>query len=89
MNTSNLKDKLTTYLAFAIIIAQAIDTYLTGHAGQPINWTQMVIAVCLATVSYITGKNPDGSKKTLEQTAKLNNPAPISNPITDATPLKS
>lgn len=81
MNTSNLKDKISTALAILLVLLGAVNTYIQANAGKPVDYTQLSLFVISAVISYLTGKNPNGSTKTDEQAAKLNNPQPISNPI--------
>jgi len=60
---NNLKDTLTTILAFILLIAGAINTYLQSLNGGEINWFQLLIAVVAATIAYLTGKTATGKKK--------------------------
>ena len=60
---NNLKDTLTTILAFILLIAGAINTYLQSLNGGEINWFQLLIAVVAATLDYLNGKTATGKKK--------------------------
>ena len=59
---SNVKDILTTIIAIAVVVTQAISAYLQSTTGD-INWIQMVLAIGVALVAYFTGKNGDGTTK--------------------------
>ena len=71
MNTSNLKDKLTDWLAVIMIIGGAINAYLQANSGA-INWYQLGMAVVIAVLAYFTGKKPDGKTKTPTEVAVIN-----------------
>jgi hypothetical protein len=58
----NLKDKLTNIVALVIVIGAAIKTFLDASTGQDINWLQLVFAVAVAVIGWLTGKNSDGKK---------------------------
>jgi len=61
---ANLKDTLTSILAFVLVVGDAAYQFLVSiPAGDPFNWWQFVIVVVTAVIAYFTGKNGDGSKK--------------------------
>ena len=72
---NNLKDKLSSYAAYILAVVGGIQTYLTIHAGQPINWGLLSLYVVGIIVGILTGKNPDGSTKSLEQVVTQNTQA--------------
>jgi hypothetical protein len=74
MNTSNLKDTITNYLAILLVALGALNTFLQANAGQPINWQQLVLFVGGAVISYFVGKAPNGKAKTADQVASANAP---------------
>lgn len=91
MNTSNLKDTLSTIVgivggvAASILTAEKSGLVLPAWVAPVCNG---VVAVSTIIFGVLMGKNPDGTTKTTEQTAKLNNPNPISNPIVTPPPSK-
>jgi len=62
----NLKDNVTTIVAFLLIIVGAVQTYLTVNAGNAINWGQLSLYVFSAISSYLIGKNPNGTTKVID-----------------------
>jgi hypothetical protein len=72
MNTSNLKDKITSIGALVVVIAGAVNAYLQSQTGDGINWTQLIMAVVVAVIGYFTGKAPSGAPKTPTQVAEQN-----------------
>jgi uncharacterized membrane protein YjjP (DUF1212 family) len=76
LNTSNLKDTITTIAAIVTAIAGAINTYLQSTHGD-INWFQLVITVTLAVGLVLTGKTPAGTTKTPEQVVAGNDEKPV------------
>ena len=63
----NIKDILTTIFAIVAIVAGAVNAYLQSVGTGEIDWFQLGIAVVVALVAYLTGKNPNGSSKTSNQ----------------------
>lgn len=63
---NNLKDKITTYLSIILIVVGAVNTYLQSITGD-INWVQLIMFVVSAVIAYFTGKNPNGTTKSVEQ----------------------
>ena len=76
MNTSNLKDVITNYLAVILVILGALNTFLQAHAGQKISWPQLVMFIGGAVIAYFTGKTPAGTAKTTEQVVAQNAAVP-------------
>jgi len=72
MNTSNLKDKITTYLAYVLVVVGAVNTFLQANAGKPIDWAQLILFVIAAISSYMIGKTPSGATKTVAQVEEGN-----------------
>ena len=82
MIDSNLKDKITTYVSFILVIIGALHTFLQANAGKPIDWMQLTLFIGGAIIAYFTGKTPAGTTKTEGQVidgnrAKPNNDPPI------------
>jgi hypothetical protein len=75
MNTSNLKDKLTNYVALLLAIAQAIYIYVNAHIGKPFDWQSFILTIAGIVISYFTGKAPNGTAKTPDQVASQNAPS--------------
>jgi hypothetical protein len=86
MKTVNLKDKITTYAAYASVVVGIVNAYLQAHAGQAIDWKQLGLFLVTGLIAYFTGKNPDGTAKTPEQVANLNNPKPTPNDVVPGDP---
>ena len=63
---SNIKDTLTTILAIVLVVATAVDTYIGSLCAEcVIEPLPLVIAVIVAVVAWFTGRNGDGSKKSI------------------------
>lgn len=60
----NLKDTLTNIAAVLVVVGAAVKTFLDASTGQDINWLQLVFAVAVAVIGWLTGKTADGKKKT-------------------------
>jgi hypothetical protein len=60
---TNIKDKLTNWLAVILVIGGAVNAYLQVNAGQPIDWMQLIMIAVGAVVSYFTGKAANGTAK--------------------------
>jgi hypothetical protein len=63
----NIKDILTTIFAIVSIVAGAVNAYLQSIGTGEIDWFQLGIAIIVALVAYLTGKNPNGTTKTFSQ----------------------
>lgn len=86
MNASNLKDQLTTYSAIAMGVAVTIIGLPAAVSAIVPNFVfvlppivnvicGIVIAVSIVMTQALTGKNPDGTTKTVTQVVKLNDEA--------------
>ena len=63
---SNIKDTLTTILAVILVIAAAVNTYIESLCTEcVIEPLPLVIAIVVAIVAWYTGRNGDGSGKTV------------------------
>ena len=63
---SNIKDTLTTVLAVILVVAAAVNTYLESLCTEcVIEPLPLVIAVVVAIVAWFTGRNGDGSGKSI------------------------
>lgn len=84
MNSKNVKDTLSTIIGIIGAIAGAILTAQEGGLILP-SWVapacKAIVTISTLAFGILMGKNPDGSTKTPEQAAVLNDPKPISNPI--------
>ena len=61
----NVKSWLTDVLAVGILVFTAMQTYFSALCeGCAIDWFVLIIGVVTAVVSFFTGRNGDGSKKT-------------------------
>jgi hypothetical protein len=63
---SNLKDKLTNWCAYALVVIGALQATKTQGVVLPhwVDTTCIILAsLCVATVAFLTGKNPDASTK--------------------------
>lgn len=69
---NNLKDKITTWLAYVLVVVGAVNTFLQANAGKPIDWGQLILFVVAAISSYLIGKAPDGTTKTVAQVTEGN-----------------
>lgn len=63
---SNIKDTLTTVLAVILVVAAAVNTYLESLCAECVmEPLPLVIAVVVAIVAWFTGRNGDGSQKSV------------------------
>jgi hypothetical protein len=76
MNTSNLKDTITTIASLLAVVAGAVNAYLQSNTGAGIDYFQLIGIVALAVIGYFTGKTPSGATKTDAQAAEQNPPKP-------------
>jgi len=67
----NLKDKLTTWVAIILVVVEAVNAYLQSTADG-INWYQLVMAVIVAVIAYLTGKKPNGTAKSDASVSEIN-----------------
>lgn len=72
---NNLKDTVTTICGILFAVCGAVIGIQTQVSLPAWLITAAVVigAVCAAVTMYLTGKNPDGSKKTPDQAAAINN----------------
>lgn len=56
----NFKDKTTNWIAIAMVLLGAIDSYMKINANQDINWYNLGLSILGALVAYLTGKGMDG-----------------------------
>lgn len=75
----NFKDTATTILGIIFAICTALVTLSVSMPTIFPTWVNtacgVLIAISGALLGYLTGKNPDGSKKTPEQAEQINNMA--------------
>ena len=64
---SNIKDLLTTIFAIVAIVAGAINGYLQSIGTGEIDWFQFTMAIIVALVAWLTGKNANGTSKSANQ----------------------
>lgn len=74
MNQKNIKDKLSDICGVLLVISGCVLSVATAGVMIPVQI--VTVATVAASVSggviaYLTGKNPDGTKKTQEQIDKL------------------
>lgn len=66
----NIKDKLTTLAGFLIAVCGAVAVLPTQGIALP-TWATpamtITVTLCGAVIAFLTGKNPDGSRKTKDQ----------------------
>jgi hypothetical protein len=63
MKTTNLKDTLSTIFGVLQLIGTGIFQAIDASKGQKINWAAIGISLGVGVISYLTGKNSDGSSK--------------------------
>jgi hypothetical protein len=74
-NMVNIKDKITNWCAYATVAIGALQATKTQGVVFP-HWVDtisiIIVALCIATVGFMTGKTPDGSVKTDSQVMSQN-----------------
>lgn len=60
---NNIKDLLTTIFAIIAVIAGAVNAYLQSLGTGAIDYFQLALAIIVALVAYLTGKNANGTAK--------------------------
>ena len=73
---SNLKDILTTIVGVAQLVVNVVVQGIDAANGGKINWFSIGISVAVAVIGYFSGKNADGTTKSVQQVAKQADPAP-------------
>ncbi len=69
----NLKDLISNWVAILLSIAYAVLVYVQNIAGgEPFDWNKLIGVVVAVLISYLTGKNPDLSKKSVGQVIEQN-----------------
>jgi len=92
MNTSNIKDTLTTYAAIAFGTAMTViglPSAITAVAPTVVFSLPpvvniicgIIIAVSIVITQVLNGKNPDGSTKTATQIIELNTKAEVTKDV--------
>jgi hypothetical protein len=71
----NLKDKITTISGLLFVICGAVLGVQTQYPLPKcvVTIAAVLASVCAAVTMYMTGKNPNGTTKTSEQAAAINN----------------
>lgn len=72
MNTSNIKDTITSIASLIVVIAGAVNAFLQSQTGEGINYPQLILAVVVAVIGYFTGKTPGGTTKSPDQVVEQN-----------------
>lgn len=76
---SNLKDTLTTVCGWVTVVGGAVlGAVAAGQITLPASVTGIlggVVAIALAVTQFLTGKNPDGSTKSVSQVSDQNSQA--------------
>jgi hypothetical protein len=62
---SNVKNLLSSIAAFAVIIGTAVNEYMNTLSGGEINYLNLLLAVAVAVIGYLTGKGANAKKKVL------------------------
>lgn len=58
------KNTITNILAIIMAVGGAANSYFESLSGD-INWLTLGSAIVMAVISYLTGKNKDGKKKSV------------------------
>jgi hypothetical protein len=58
---ADLINKITNWIAIAIVVLGSINTYLTS--GETFNWFSLIMTVLTALVAYFTGKSTLNDQK--------------------------
>lgn len=67
----NIKDNLTNWLALVVLILQGAYVVIENWInGAPFDWKQLIGAVILAIILWVTGKTANLKKKTPDQVKK-------------------
>ena len=68
---TNLKDRLTDWIALVLLIAQGLYNLIENVSnGQPFEWKQLVLVILGAFILWVTGKAANLKKKKPEQIKK-------------------
>lgn len=63
---SNIKDWLTNIFAILLVIATAANAYFQSLPSDgSIDWFELIVGIIAALIAYFTGRNSDGSKKSV------------------------
>ncbi len=71
---SNLKDILTTIVAVAQLVINIVVQGIDAANGGKVNWISIGLSVAVAVIGYFSGKNANGTTKSVEQVAKQTDP---------------